>query len=297
MTGRAILPGALAWLALLAACQPDGEVDGGPPGPAQRVVTLAPHLAELMFDLGAGDLLVGVSAYTDYPEQARSLPVVSDAFVVDRERLAVLDPDLLLAWKSGTPVHVVDQLRRAGYRVEVIETRGLADVAAALERLGDLTGRVDASRQVAARYLDDIDKFAQSHRGSEPIRVFYQISQRPLYSVNREHYISELVGICGGSNIFADIGELAPLVDVEAVIDRDPEAMLAGEDSRREAFEVWDRWPHIAANRYGNRFFMPAEEIGRPTTRLVAAAAAVCEALDRARDNRRTYLAKVGRAE
>jgi len=279
----------LVWLALLAACQPVGGDSKALSAPARRVVTLAPHLAELMFDLGAGDLLVGVSAYTDFPDQARSLPVVSDAFVVDRERLAVLDPDLLLAWESGTPVHVVDQLRRAGYRVEVVETRGLSGVATALVRLGELTGRSDAASRVAARYLEEIAAIAGAHRDSETIRVFYQISQRPLYSVNGDHYISGLIKICGGANIFADIGELAPLVDVEAVIDRDPEVMLAGEDSRQEAFDVWDRWPRIAANRYGNRFFMPAEEIGRPTTRLVTAAVAVCEALDRARENRRAH--------
>jgi len=294
---RLLLPAVLSWLALLSACQPDARSQAGPTAPATRVVTLAPHLAELMFDISAGDLLIGVSAYTDYPEPARLLPVVSDAFVVDRERLAVLGPDLLLAWRSGTPAHVVDQLKRAGYRVEVIETRGLRDIAKALNRLGELTGRTDTAQRVADDYLAAIDAIARAHADSEPIRVFYQISQRPLYSVNGDHYISELVGICGGINIFADIGELAPLVDVEAVIDRDPEVMLAGEDSLKEAFDVWDRWPGISANRYGNRFFMPAEEIGRPTTRLVTAAGAVCDALEQARMNRHARSGGAGRPE
>ncbi|MDH3410224.1 MAG: cobalamin-binding protein, partial [Gammaproteobacteria bacterium] len=93
-----------------------------------------------MFAAGAGDTLVGVSAYSDYPDEAKQLPIIGDAFVVDQEQLAVLQPDLLLVWQSGTPEHVVDELRGAGYRVEVIRTRTLADVAAAIRRIGDLTG-------------------------------------------------------------------------------------------------------------------------------------------------------------
>jgi iron complex transport system substrate-binding protein len=108
--------------------------------------------------------------------------------------------------------------------------------------------------------------------------------------VNGSHYISELLELCGGQNIFSDLNELAPMVDVEAVLSRNPEAMLAAKDATEEAFDDWNNWPGMAANRYGNRFFMPAAEIGRATPRLVAAGEAVCEALKIARVNRREYL-------
>ena len=280
---------AVTLAAVLAGCgEPneirEAELQDDPTG--LRVVTLAPNLAELMFDAQAGDHLVGVSAYTDYPQQALAIPVIGDAFVVDREQLAILRPDMLLAWESGTPTHVVDQLREAGFRVEIIRTRNLDDVAVALERIGELTGDPGPASEVANRYRQRIVALREQFSGSEPIRVFYQIQKRPLYTISGSHYISELLELCGGINIFADIGDLAPLVDVEAVIDRDPEVMLAGEDSQHEAFDEWDRWPNIAANRYGNRFFMPAAEIGRATTRLVQAAEAVCSALNEARDKR-----------
>lgn len=281
--------------ALLASALLAGACDGGnrttveptADQAARRIVTLAPHLAELIFDLDAGDRLVGVSAYTDYPEAVRALPVISDAFVVDREQLALLEPDLLLAWDSGTPVHVVEQLRQAGFRVEVIATQGLDDVATALLRIGELTGREDIARQVAERYRGELAALERVNADSEPIRVFYQISRRPLYTVNGNHYISELVELCGGVNVFHDIGDLAPLVDVEAVINRDPEVLMAGRDSTSDPFVAWDRWPGIAANRYGNRFFLPADEVGRATTRLVQAAEHTCLALQTARQNRR----------
>ena len=87
------------------------------------------------------------------------------------------------------------------------------------------------------------------------------------------------------------------MVDVEAVLSRDPEAMLAAKDATEEAFDDWNSWPSVAANRYGNRFFMPAAEIGRATPRLLVAGEAVCEALEQARVNRRQYLQQQGAAK
>lgn len=251
-----------------------------------RVVTLAPSLAELVFAARAGDKLVGVSAYTDFPPAALDLPVVSDAFMVDQEQLALLKPDLLLAWKDGTPLHVVDQLRKAGFRVEVIQTDSLDDVAVAMEKIGELTGNLQSAAEAAASYRQQIQQLTDRYSGSEQIDVFYQISSRPLYTINSAHYISEILTLCGGRNIFDDLDDLAPMVDVEAVISRGPEVMLAAFDSTQTAFDIWDRWPELAANRYGNRFFVPANEIGRATPRLVAAGEVVCNALNKARSNK-----------
>jgi len=255
-----------------------------------RVVTLAPNLAELMYAAQAGDKLVGVSAYTDYPPAAAELPIVGDSFLVDQEQLALLQPDLLLAWENGTPGHVIDQLRAAGFRVQVIRTNRLDDVAIAIETIGRLTGNPQPARIAAALYRQQVQSLADRYSGAAPVRVFYQISSRPLYTVNGAHYISELLALCGGRNIFDDLGELAPMVDVEAVISRNPEAMLAAVDSTLAAFDVWNPWPDLAANRYGNRFFIPAAEIGRATPRLVAAGEAICEALAEARRNRQARM-------
>lgn len=287
----------LAVTACLAACDkgigPTSSPDATDPNEL-RVVTLAPNLAELMFAVDAGDQLVGVSAYTDFPPAAADLPIIGDAFAIDQEQLLILKPDMLLAWDEGTPRHLLDQLRDAGYRVEVIRTNGLDDVAAALEKIGHLTGSPQPAKQAAQQYRQRVAALRERYADTEPVRVFYQISSRPLFTVNGTHYISELLALCGGQNIFSDLGELAPMVDVEAVLSRDPEAMLAAKDATEEAFDDWNSWPSVAANRYGNRFFMPAAEIGRATPRLLVAGEAVCEALEQARVNRRQYLQQQG---
>ena len=251
-----------------------------------RLITLSPHLAELVFAVGAGESLVGVSAHTDYPVAAASLPVIGDAFNLDQERLALLEPDLLLAWDTGTPAHVVDEIRARGYRVEVVTTTALTDVPRALERIGALTGREAIAGRAARKFDTRLDALRARMAGASAITVFYQVDARPLYTINGEHYVSELIEICGGDNIFADLGGLAPLVSVEAVIERNPEVMLASTDAGPAVFAAWQRWPEVAANRYGNHFRMPADEIGRATPRLLVAAEAVCNALEVSRQNR-----------
>lgn len=254
--------------------------------PALRIVTLAPHLAELVFAVGAGGSLVGVSSYTDYPPEAAALPVVGDAFSLDQERLALLQPDLLLAWASGTPAHVVDELRGRGFRVESVRTRGLHDVATAIEHIGELTGHPQQARRAAGEFREGLRRLEAQHRDVPPISVFYQVSQQPLYTINGEHYVSDLIETCGGRNIFSDLGDLAPMVSVEAVLARNPEVMLASSDNPRDVFAGWQRWRDLAANRYDNFFFLPANEIGRATPRLIDAGRTLCRILELARQHR-----------
>lgn len=273
-------------LVLAAACGGPPPAEDGAPALRTRLVSLAPNLTEIVFAAGAGDALVGVSAWSDYPPEAALLPVVGDAFTVDQERLRLLRPDALLVWESGMPGHTVDELRRAGFPVVVIRTRGTADVAAALREVGAMTGNRDQAETAAQAFTEGLEGLRRAHSGDEPISVFFQVSARPLFTVSGAHFISELIELCGGRNVFADLGELAPTVDVEAVIDRNPEVMLASDAAGADAFGEWARWPNLAANRFGNHFLVPADTIGRATPRLVAAGESVCRALQEARRHR-----------
>ncbi|MDJ0908434.1 MAG: cobalamin-binding protein [Woeseiaceae bacterium] len=266
--------------ALLCAC--DRPVSNAT-GDSLRIVTLAPHLTELVFAAGAGEYLVGVSAYSDYPPEALEIPIVSDAFTVDQEQLAILAPTLILAWDGGTPTTLIEGLAASGYRVEAIRTHGLDDIPVAIERIGELAGREDPADNVSRWFQRGIAELRDRHSQSSPVTVFYQISSRPLYTVGGTHYISDIIALCGGRNVFDDLGELAPTVSVESVIDRNPEAMLAADAGGDSAFDVWDRFPHLSVNQSGNYFTVDADSIGRPSLRLVDAASAVCEHLDTAR--------------
>lgn len=284
------------WLPLLFAaaasgCGADADpepLDAGTGSATERVVTLAPHLAELVFAAGAGDRLVGVSAWSDFPPAALDVPIVSDAFTVDLEVLAGLEPTIILAWQSGTPVHVVDELENLGYRVETVTTRGLEDVALALERIGALAGSDQAAARAAGEYRAEVASLREAYDSRPAISVFYQVSARPLYTIAGGHYIEEIVTLCGGRNVFDDVDELAPAITVESVVSRDPDVILAG-SAQHDPFAEWARWPELGFNRYDNRFTVPADEIGRATPRLTIAAAALCAALDEGRARRDGY--------
>jgi iron complex transport system substrate-binding protein len=275
----------VAALAVMASCS-EKQATPTSSAAATRVVSLAPNLTELVFTVGAGDKLVGVSAWSDYPREVLKLPVVGDAFTIDQEQLALANPDLLLVWEDGTPSHVIDKLRSIGYNVVAVKTKSLDDVAEALLTIGKLTGHSREAAVAASQYRAELQSLRDTYEGLPAIRVFYQVAARPLYTINNEHYISELISTCGGDNIFEDLTELAPTIDVEAVVDRNPEVMLASTDAGGDAFLEWERWPDIAAIRLGNQFLLPADEIGRATTRIIVAGNAMCLALLQARHNR-----------
>lgn len=273
---------------LLAACGgPEPLSVNSTATPAKlRIVALSPHLAELAFAAGAGSQLVGVSSYSDFPAEVKDLPVVGDAFRIDQEQLALLDADVLLAWASGTPAHIIDSLRDRGYRVELIPSESLQDIERALQQIGELTGRRATASAAAAAFNADLATLAANWADAEPLRVFYQVSLRPLYTVNGKHYISELINVCGGQNIFSDLGELAPMISEEAVLDRDPEVVLSADTGDESTALPWGSWKNLAANRYANHFKIPANTVARPTPRVIIAGEAICAALQKAREHR-----------
>lgn len=277
-------------LVVQAGCGPAGPGAADDPGrrtAGPGIVTLSPHLAELVYAAGGGAHLVGVSAYSNFPDAVRSLPQVGDAFSIDHEQLTLLAPDIVLAWESGTPRHTVDELRDLGFRIEVLRTRSLADVAQALRTIGAWTSSSATAAEAADRFVADLNVLRQAYEDAEPIRVFYQVSAQPLYTVSGAHYVSELIELCGGENVFAELSELAPSVSAEAVLVRDPELLLAGRAAETaNPYAQWQRWPELAANRFANHFYVDADSLGRAGPRLAQAGAAICRSLDAGRLNR-----------
>jgi len=267
-----------AWAAVVLLCS---AATGAAPPP--RIVTLAPHLAEIVHAAGAGSALVGVSEYSDHPAAVRSLPRVGDGWQVDYERVLALRPDLVLAWESGTPTATVERLRSLGLEVVVVPTHRLDDVATALRRIGDLAGTRPAAEAAARRYEAKIAAARERHAGSRPVTVFVEIDDRPLFTVGGRHVISEAVELCGGRNVYADLDQAAPQVDLESVLAHDPEAILSTDDTVADPRAEWQRWTRLTAVRAGTIYSVPSDTVTRATPRLVDGVEAICAALDDAR--------------
>jgi len=248
-----------------------------------RIVSLAPHLTEIAYAAGAGSSLVGTVDYSDYPEAARALPRVGDGWRVDYERVLALRPDVVLAWTSGTRRATIERLQALQVRVVEVPTFRLADVPAALRRVGDLAGTRAVAEPVAARFEADVRRLRQEHAGASPVTVFVQIDDEPLFTVSGKHVISEVVELCGGRNVFAGLPQIAPQVDEEAVLARNPQVILTTDDTIADPRAQWLRWPQLAAVRHGTIYAMPSDTVARASPRLVEGVQAVCTALDDAR--------------
>ena len=253
--------------------------------PAERVVSLSPDFAELMFDIDAGQALVGTSEYSDFPEAAKEVPRIGDGFHFDVEKIVALKPDLVLVWQGGTPQAVTDRLRQLKLPVLAIGTHELTDVAANLETLGHATGHEAGAEKAAQAYRTGLSALEAQYLHAAPIRVFFEITEQPLYTVGGNQSISRLMALCGGRNVFADLSELGPAVSVEAVLARDPEVIVTGDDVEGDAvrLQVWQQWPALSAVRYKNLYAVNGDWISRATPRLLDAAKQVCADLDQAR--------------
>jgi iron complex transport system substrate-binding protein len=252
--------------------------------PPQRIVSLAPHLTELAFDAGAGDRIVATVEYSNHPDAARNIPRIGDAFRVDLERLLALRPDAVLVWESGNPAPIIERIRALHLPVVAFQTQRLEHVAAALRAIGQLAGTSDAAERAASAYERRIQELRGQYRDREQLNVFVQVGARPLYTVNGKQIISEIVELCGGRNVFADLSELAPAIGIESVIAANPQVIISTDDTVPDAAAVWGRWRHIEAVRTGNVYTMRSDDIARATTRLTLAVETVCRTLDTARE-------------
>ncbi len=258
------------------------------PGPAQRIVSLAPHVTETLFAAGAGDKVVGVVDYSDFPPQALSLPRVGGYSKVDLEAVAALKPDLVIGWKSGNRNAHLDRLQALGIPVYLNEPRSLEAVAHSLSQFGRLAGTEATAEAAASRFRARHAALAARYRERSPVPTFYQIWDRPLMTINDQHLIADVLRLCGGVNVFGGLAKLAPTIGVEAVLAADPEAIIASGlgVSRPEWLDQWARWPHLRAARAGNLFHIPPELIQRHTPRILDGAERLCEQLEVARGRR-----------
>jgi iron complex transport system substrate-binding protein len=249
----------------------------------ERIVSLAPNLTELAFAAGAGSRVVGTVEFSDYPEAARTIARVGDAFRVDFERVVALRPDAVLTWEPGTPPGVVQRLAELHLNVVTIATYNVADVARGLRSIGALAGTQDAAEKVAVSYEREIEQLRADFSRKAPVTVFLQINDRPLYTVNGRQIMSEVLALCGGRNVFAELNELAPQISVEAVIARNPQVILSTGDSQPESLSQWQRWKTVTAVRSNNLYQVSADDLARATPRLATGAQTVCRTLETAR--------------
>jgi iron complex transport system substrate-binding protein len=257
--------------------------------PAQRVISLSPHITELIYAAGGGAKLVGAVRYSDYPPAARNVPRVGDNRSLDLERIVALKPDLIVVWRHGNAQQQLDRLHELHIPLFFSEPRRLDDVATSLTRLGVLLDTTSVAQPAADAYRHDIAQLRERYADRSPVSVFFQVWDQPLMTLNGEHMISDVIALCGGRNVFAALKPLVPTVSTEAVLAANPDAIVTSSqgatasDHPLPGLDRWRAWPSLTAVAHGNLFAIDGDLLTRPAPRIAQGAAELCKDLDLAR--------------
>lgn len=250
-----------------------------------NIVSLAPHITEILYAIGAGGQLVGADEYSDYPAVALELPRVSNYAGANYEQIVALQADLVIGWESGNGEKMVAPLRNLGIPIVMVEARQLDDIPASVEQLSALVGRPEQGQRVAAGLSQRLTALRKRYRDSSPVRYFYQIWDEPLITYNGKHLISSALSECGGVNIFAEAKPLVPYVSAEAVLVADPQVMITAGSDREDiaSLALWSQWPTLSAVANNHRYGISADITARHGPRFIDGVEQLCELLDRAR--------------
>ncbi|MBQ0719858.1 MAG: cobalamin-binding protein [Gammaproteobacteria bacterium] len=253
--------------------------------PARRIISLAPHLTELLFTAGAGGQIVATVDYSDYPSEALKIPRIGSNNAISYEAIVGLAPDLVLVWQSGNGPQMIARLKALGLNVYVDAPAGLDDIATTIEGLGQLAGTAEQGAQAAAQYRQTLADLRRRYSGRQPLSVFYQVWDDPLLTLNGQHLVSEVIQLCGGRNVFADAPALVPKLSAESVIAANPQLMVASgtQGERARVLKQWRAWPMIDAVKTDRLYFLPPDLLVRHSPRLLQGAEILCQQLEAAR--------------
>lgn len=242
----------------------------------ERVVSLAPSLSEIVLELGAADLLVGVLDGGERPVALANVPSVGHYGQLDMERLLSLKPDLILLWPGSVGPAQREQLQHLNIKVYVAEPHNLEQLTTQVLDIAEQLGRADAGRQLAAQLRQRLSELRQRYQRAQPLRVFYQVWNQPLYTVGGGQIISDALSVCGARNVFDDLKLPAPQVSIESVLQRDPEMILVGDQAQLEAWKVWPKMaPRVR--------LVPDKGLERPSGQMVEAVARLCQVISPSR--------------
>lgn len=251
----------------------------------QRIVSLAPHITEILFAVGAGEEIVGAVSYSDYPEEALEIPRIGSYDRISYESILALQPTLIIGWDGGNGEDSLERLRQLGLNVYSHNPTSLEDVGESIRKLGELSGHAEAGEEQAESFFQQLEELRESYSERDKISLFYQIWNEPIMSINGKHLISDVIRLCGGENIYADAIPVAPKVSIESVVRLNPEVIIAAgmAGERPEWLDDWLQWPSIEAAAKGQLFSVHPDLLHRHSPRIIEGAKQMCQLLDSVR--------------
>lgn len=255
--------------------------------PVNRIISLTPHITEILFSAGAGSKIIATVAYSDYPQAAKKIPRVSGYPSMDIERIVSLKPDLVVVWASGNNKEQVEKLMELGLTVFISEPRQVNDIYKTIRRFGKLAGTNNIAEKSAENFINHYKYLKETYSNKEKVKVFYQFWDKPLMTINGQHIISDIINLCGGTNVFSKLNSLTPIISIEAVIASQTDVIVVGSNNEKKSkwLSEWKPWLHLAAVKKDHLYYIDPDLLNRMGPRILSGADKLCELLDKARKN------------
>ena len=248
----------------------------------QRIISLSPNTTEILFHIGAGEKIVGADEYSNYPQAANKIVRVNNHAAANYELILSLEPDLVIAWQSGNGVKIISRIRELNIPVFVVETASLEDIPDLYRRLGQLSGYADQANTQAEKFSQRLNQLRKSFSSRQTIRVFYQIWNEPLMTLNGDHMVTDMIELCGGINVFFDAAALVPYVNIESVVAANPQIIISGGNNKSDLLDsgFWRKWTGISAVKNQHLYAIPSDLLQRHSDRILDGTGLMCEYID-----------------
>ncbi|RXJ73759.1 vitamin B12 ABC transporter substrate-binding protein BtuF [Veronia nyctiphanis] len=249
-----------------------------------KVISLSPHATELAYTAGLGDAMIAVDDYSHYPAEVDKLEHVASYKGLNIERIAALQPDLVISWKGGNPADQVEKLEKLGITVFHSTLSTLDNTANELEALSKYASDSSIGEKAADEMRKELAEIRKAQEGKAQVAYFYQLSSNPLFTVSGNNWPNPLFAICGGKNTFEAASAAYPQVNKEQVIVKKPEAIFYA-DGSTDPKVFWESWKdHLPAAQSEAVFNLTADWVNQATPRSLKAVKQICTAMDKVRE-------------
>ena len=249
------------------------------------IIALSPHIVEMLYDIGAGDQIIGTTTFADYPEQAKNIPIVGNYLRLQIEKFITMQPDLIIAWKSGNPSDDITRLEQLGFNIIYSQPNSFADIAKEMRKFGQLTGNEISADLQAQKLLNELKIIKAQYQNKAPISVFYELWSKPLTTVAKGSWPQQFLNICQASNPFEQVDIAYPQVNIEKVLQA-PIQLIIQPLSENQSGKVgfnWQDWPIIPAVKHKQIIQPDADSMHRMTMRSLTALSKLCAEIDSSR--------------
>ena len=249
------------------------------------IIALSPHIVEMLYDIGAGEQIIGTTAFADYPAQAKNIPVIGNYLRLQIEKVITLQPDYIIAWKSGNPSDDLVRLKQLGFTILYSEPKNFADIAKEMREFGQLTGHRKQADLQAQQLMNKLELIKAQYQNKTPITVFYELWARPLTTVAKGSWPQQFLNICQANNPFKQIATPYPQVNIETILQTPIQLIiqpLSLNQSDKEAFN-WQDWPIIPAVKNKQLIQPNADAMHRMSMRSLHELEKLCLAIDETR--------------